>query len=242
MKVNDSIALYLKRLQTLGRSYYTSRGARYGLKDLTRFLAEEKITEIEDLNPDVLTEYQEDLAFRLTAKGSLLALRSQSQLLGVVKSFTRFLKEKDYLIHDPAETIKLPKKPRRLPKVILSAKEVQQLLEAPDRHTNRGYRNRIIVEILYDTAIRRSEIAAIKVTDLDLDSGYIQIHGKGDKDRIVPLSQRVCGLVRNYIIGVRPDFITDKDNDYLILNRWGKKMGEGLRGRKDLGDVDHFIH
>jgi len=224
MKIKDLIPIYLKHLKILGRSYYTIRGSKYGLHDLSKFLDEEKASNLEDLTSDILYEYQQELAFHLTSKGKLLALRTQGQSLGIVKAFTRFLKEQDYLIRDPGEAIRLPKKPKRLPKVILSADEVQKLMNAPDMRTNRGYRNRVMLEILYDTAIRRSELSRIKITDLDLNAGYILIHGKGDKDRVVPLSKRVCVIINNYIMMVRSSFLQGKDHGYLILNRWGRKM------------------
>ena len=189
----------------------------------------ERVYHLEDFSADVMGEYQQDLAFRLTRKGKPFTLRSQTQLLGVAKGFTRFLKENDYLLSDPGEKLKLPRKSRRLPKVILSQAEVKRLLNAPDTRTNGGYRNRIMLEILYDTAIRRAELSNIKIVDLDLNAGYIHIHGKGDRDRVVPLSQRVCELVRNYILAVRPAFLKGKDSGYLILNRWGEKMnGNGI--------------
>ncbi len=224
MKIRKLIPDYLKNLKALGRSYYTIRGAKYGLRDFVSFLEIEQMDALEDLTADVLREYQQELAFRLTAKGRLLSLRSQSQHLGVVKGFTRFLTDRDYLVHDPGEAIQLPKKTKRLPKTILSQSEIKRLLDAPGSRSNSGYRNRIILEILYDTAIRRAEIAGIKLADLDLAAGYIHIRGKGNKDRVVPLSKRVCEMVQNYILMVRPAFVNGKDPGYLILNRWGAKM------------------
>jgi integrase/recombinase XerD len=224
MTLKEALTTYLQHLQTLGRSHYTIKNVRSALRGLLAFLEEQHLTTVEDLQSDVLEEYQQDLAFRVTAKGKLLALRTQGQKMMTVKSFTRFLRDKDYLLHDPGSRIKLPRKPKRLPKVILSAKDVKKLIEAPDTHTNRGYRNRIIIEILYDTAIRRSELAEIKVNDLDLNAGFIRIQGKGDKDRVVPLSERVCELTRNYLLAIRPCLIHDNDDGYLLLNRWGKKM------------------
>lgn len=225
MMIRALIPIYLKHLKTLGRSYYTIKGAKYGLKDLAGFLEAEKAPCLEDLNSDVLYEYQQELAFQITAKGKLLSLRTQAQSLGVVKAFTRFLKEHDYLIHDPGEVIHPPKKPKRLPKVILSSNEIQKLMDAADTRTNRGWRNRIILEILYDTAIRRSELAGLKVNDMDLNAGFIHVRGKGDKDRVVPLSSRVCRLVETYILMVRPALLHGKDTGHLILNRWGRQMG-----------------
>ena len=110
--------------------------------------------------------------------------------------------------------------------MILSIPEMRQLLNGPDIRTNTGFRNRIVLEILYDTGIRRAEMAAITTADLDLDGGYIHIRsGKGDKDRVVPLCQP--GLqpgIRSYLLSVRPAFVQGKDTGYLILNRWGDRM------------------
>jgi integrase/recombinase XerD len=143
----------------------------------------------------------------------------------VLKGFTRYLKDKDYLLYDPGKKIKLPKKPKRLPKSILTLQEVRKLLSVPDARTNRGFRNKVILEILYDTAIRRTEVCNINISELDLDSGYIHIHGKGNKDRVVPLSKRVCAIVHNYIVGVRPSMLQEEATDALFLNRWGRRMG-----------------
>jgi site-specific recombinase XerD len=86
--------------------------------------------------------------------------------------------------------------------------------------TNDGYRNRIILEILYDTGIRAAEMAAIKMNDLDLVNGYLTVRcGKGAKDRVVPLSSRVCTLINTYLLMVRPVMIQGKDKGYLVLNR-----------------------
>ena len=224
MMIRELIPVYLKHLKILGRSYYTIKGSRQGLKNLVDFLEQEKAPSLNDLTADILYEYQQDLAFRLTAKGKLLTLGSQAQILCVIRAFTRFLKDHDYLISDPGQAITIPKQPKRLPKVILNPDDIQKLMNAPNVRTNKGYRNRIILEILYDTAIRRSELAGITISNLDLNTGYIHVTGKGDKDRVVPISKRVCGLVENYIMMVRPEFLQGKDTGHLILNRWGGPM------------------
>ena len=224
MRIKAVIPVYLNHLKALGRSYYTIRNARYTLRHFAVFLETENAGLIEDLTAEILSEYQQELYFSLTAKAKPLTVRTQAQRLSVVKGFTRFLKEKEYLIQDPGAAVRLPKKPQRLPKVILSSQEVKKIFKAPDLRTNGGYRNRIILEILYDTAIRRAEVAGIRLHDIDLEAGYIRVTGKGDKDRVVPLSARVCELVQNYIVMVRPTFVTGADPGYLILNRWGQRM------------------
>lgn len=225
MKLIEIIGKYLKHLTVLGRSKLTVRGAKYGLKTFLEFLEDEKVFSVEQLTPEIMAEYQQDLAFRITRKGTPLSLRSQSQLLLQAKNFTKYLLEQELMIRDPSAKIKLPKKPRRLPKVILSTSEMKQLLNGSDVQSNRGYRNRIILEILYDTGIRRAEVAGLKLRDFDLDGGYLHIRsGKGDKDRVVPLSSRVSNLIRSYLITIRPTFLQGKDEGHFILNRWGNQM------------------
>ena len=229
MRIKDAVSLYLTHLKALNRSEKTVKGARYDLRRFGRFLEEEKVFTLDDLTPEVMAEYQQTLAFSLTAKQTLLTLRSQAQLLGAAKGFTRFFKKMDFLISDPGEKIKLPRKPKTLPKGVLTESEIKRLLNVPDLKTPAGYRNRIILEILYDTVIRRAELSNIKLPDLDLNTGFIHIHGKGSKDRVVPLSSRVCDLIKSYILSVRPAFIRNQDTGHLIVNRWGGRMhGDGI--------------
>ena len=225
MKVHFVISEYINYLKALGRSHYTINNVRSVMRSFIRFLEAEDATDIEDISVDILREYQQELYFYLTAKGRPLTLRTQGLHLSIVKGFTRFLWDQDYLVIDPGAKIQLPKKPRRLPKVILSRAEVKKLINAADMRTDNGYRNRIIIEILYDTAIRRSEMAGIKLHDVDLANGYLRVTGKGGKDRVVPLSHRVCDLVQTYMVGVRPSFVQGDDPGYLVLNRWGDQLG-----------------
>lgn len=224
MRLIDLIKDYLNYLFALGRSPYTIRDARFVLRSFNRFLEQENVYTVTDLSRDVLEEYRQDLAFSLTAKGTPLSIRTQVKRLGTIKGFTRYIKDMDYLIRDPGSSIKLPKEPKALPRVIMDKEDVQKMLSAPDIHTNKGYRNRVILELLYDTAIRRLEVATLKLSDLDLKAGYIHVHGKGDKDRVVPVSKRVCNIIGNYILLVRPTFIKGDDPGHLILNRWGGPM------------------
>jgi integrase/recombinase XerD len=177
------------------------------------------ITEFKQL----LADYQQELSFKLTAKAKPLTLGSQLRLLCAVRGFTRFLKDKEYLAHDPGASIRLPRTVKRLPRAILSAKEIKALLDAQDMRTAQGFRRRLILEILYDTGIRRAELAAVRPADMDLGAGYLHVrHGKGGKERVVPVGDRVCKLTRDYLHFIRPMFIKDADPGRLILTRWGQ--------------------
>jgi integrase/recombinase XerD len=225
MNIVTLIPVYLKELALLNRAKGTIRNIRNDLGMLVRFLAAEKITAIEALTADVLADYQQELSFRLTVKGKPLTLGSQLRLLCAVRGFTRFLKDKEYLVHDPGAAIRLPKTVKRLPKAILSAKEIKRLLDAQDMRTSAGFRRRLIIEILYDTGVRRAELAGVRVADLDLAAGYLYVrNGKGGKDRVVPVSERVCKLIHDYMLFIRSMFIQDKDPGGLILTRWGQNM------------------
>ena len=94
MTLKEALTAYLQHLHTLGRSLYTIKNARSALRSLLDFLEEQHLSMVEDLQSDVLEEYQQDLAFRVTAKGKLLALRTQGQKIMTVKSFTKFLKRR----------------------------------------------------------------------------------------------------------------------------------------------------
>ncbi len=225
MRISALVPRYLQHLKIIGRARTTIKGTKYGLRAFVRFLDEINVHDLTELSRDVILEYQQELAFRLTDKGTPLTLRSQGFFLGVVKGFCTYLKGEDYLLTDPSENITLPKKPKRLPKVILDSKEIKKLLSAPDMRTNKGYRNRIVLEVLYDTGIRAAEMAAVKLHDMDLTGGYLTVRsGKGAKDRVVPLSPRVCHMIKEYLLMVRPQMLRGKDDGSLIPNRWGSQM------------------
>lgn len=162
-------------------------------------------------------------------------MRSQLELIGHLNTFCRFLVAQGWLLTDPSAKIPRPKKPRRLPRSIMVTREVERILAQPKATTPRGYRDRVMLEILYSTAIRREELAKLQIDDIDLDGGYVFVReGKGRKDRVVPLGKSVCVLVQSYLTAVRPEWIGAHRDKHLFLNRWGKGM--------DPNAVWHVVH
>ncbi|MCP4565942.1 MAG: tyrosine-type recombinase/integrase, partial [FCB group bacterium] len=106
--------------------------------------------------------------------------------------------------------------------------EVQKMLDAPVLRTRLGYRDRVMLEILYDTGIRRAELGNSKLIDIDLRNGYIHVKGKGGRERVVPVSHRVCGLIKNYILFVRPTFLhkNEQDKGYVFLSIRSQRMND----------------
>ena len=206
MKISDAIRQYLNALNAIGRSPHTAKGAKSALKELQLFLQNLDVNHIEQLDHDSLMHYREELAWRLTPKGTPLMPRSQSECLGHLRAFCRWLIAHDLLVGDPSARIPNPKKPQPLPKAILEPREIKKILSQPDMNTVTGYRDKVILEVLYSTAIRREEVANIRQEDLDTESGYIIIReGKGRKDRVVPVGENVCQLIETYLFGIRAD-------------------------------------
>jgi integrase/recombinase XerD len=225
MRLDDAVRRYLNRMLAAGRSRHTVRGAKSALKELLGFLVTIGVDEVAQLTADVLLRYREELAWRLTPKGTPLTVRSQLELIGHLAAFCRYLVEQGWLLADPSAQLPRPKKPRRLPRAILEPQDIQELLALPDLQTLRGYRDRVILEVLYSTALRREEIANLLLGDIDTDAGYVFVReGKGSKDRVVPLGANMCDLVKSYLRSIRPDWVNAAHDRHLFLNRWGHGM------------------
>jgi integrase/recombinase XerD len=226
MRPADAVRRYLNAMTATGRSPHTVRGAKSALKELVAFLDTADVGHVEQINHDVLLRYREALSWRLTHKGTPLSPRSQSELLGHLRAFCRWMVAQDWLVADPSKRIPNPRKPQQLPKAILDEAEVQTILAQPDLHTAAGYRDRVILEVLYSSAIRRAELAHIQLDDVDTGHGFLIVReGKNRKDRAVPIGANVCALLDSYIAGVRADWPGADRDRHLFLNRFGQGMG-----------------
>lgn len=235
MLVHDAVRRWLNHAALAGKSLATLRNARSALRQFAEFLASEGIQEIGRLDASVLLRFREDVSWRLTAKGVPLQVRSQLELLGHVSVFCAFLVEQGWLLADPCRNLPRPRRPQRLPKAIVDLTELDRLLSLPNLQTLRGYRDRVILEVLYSTAIRREELANLCVDEIDLDGGYVFVReGKGNKDRVVPIGRSACDWLRSYLRGIRPEWpklkagaATDR---HVFLNRWGQGMSPNAVG------------
>lgn len=126
--------------------------------------------------------------------------RSQARGLVAVRGLFRFLLEERLVLVDPTLRIELPKIGRPLP-VSLSLEDVEALLAAPDTSTPRGLRDRTMLEVLYATGLRVSELVGLRVEELHLEAGYLRVVGKGDKERLVPLGDHARDWLERYLAG-----------------------------------------
>jgi integrase/recombinase XerD len=160
-------------------------------------------------------------------------IASQIQILNSVQVFYQYLEKTGKVLSNPAEVIKLPKAPRKLPAVILSSLEMKRLLSQPDTATVLGFRDRTMYEVLYSTGIRIGELIRLRVQDIMLSGKTIFIHaGKGQKDRVVPVGETACRYLKEYIEQIRPKFREASTTDYLFFNKMGRLPGKSGIGNK----------
>jgi integrase/recombinase XerD len=163
-------------------------------------------------------------AFVRDAMASGLSPASVARLVAAVRSFYRFQRVGGRVAHNPAEDLHAPRTFASLPR-FLSLDEVDRLLAAPDPSTPRGLRDRALIEVLYATGLRVSELVGLRTTDVRLEQGYVQCLGKGSKERIVPLGEEAARWVRRYVADGRPALAKRRDSARLFLNA---RDGRGL--------------
>jgi integrase/recombinase XerD len=190
---------------------------------------------------DVTRVRQEDISAHLTALGrGGLGKRSQARHLAALRGFHRFLVAERLAEKDPTEDLDTPRSARKLPS-FLTLEEVEQLLAAPDERHPAGLRDKAMLEVLYATGLRVSELCGLGVNDIQLGAGYLVAKGKGSKERIVPLGrvaiervQAYLGGPRQFILGKRQAqalFVTPRGSGFTrqgfwkLLKRYALKAG-----------------
>ncbi|MEK7852085.1 MAG: site-specific tyrosine recombinase XerD [Deltaproteobacteria bacterium] len=148
--------------------------------------------------------------------------RSTARKLTAIRMFYRFLNAEGYIKSNPTLLVELPKGISRLPKAI-SLEMVDILLSAPDTKKPLGLRDKAMLEVLYATGLRVSELVSLKVGDVNLDVGYLMAFGKGSKERVVPMGESAQQWVKNYISDGRPKLYKGQ-SEYLFINRSGKAL------------------
>ncbi len=149
--------------------------------------------------------------------------RSVARHLVTIRHFFRFALLEGFVKEDPAATIESPKFRQSLP-YFLSVEEVERLLKQPDISSPIGLRDKAIIELMYSTGIRVSELAGIRVGDLQLDAGCLRCIGKGNKERLVPVGKKALAVVEAYLKKSRPELLKDKASAHLFLNQRGRAM------------------
>ncbi len=185
-------------------------------QDLEKFLMYNKNKTIDNISNEDLKKYVKYL------NSENLNEKSISRNISCLKSFYKFLIIEKYIITNPSDSLFIPKTKRSLPN-ILSEEDILNLLDI-ELNDNFSYRNKAMLELMYSTGLRVSELVNLKLQDIDLNEDLIRTIGKGDKERIIPIGDYAKEYLEKYIYEYRGSMLKGSSKEYLFLNNHGNKM------------------
>jgi len=216
MKIEKTIVEYLESLITeLHLSINTKIAYQKDLMKYKEFLAKKNIIDISDIKKEHIILFLEKL------KKENLKRQTMAHYLTSVKNYHKFLIQNGYLDKDIAKSIERPRLIKKLPNV-LSMEDVMKLLHI-DTVTPFDYRNKCMLELLYGTGIRISELLSLTTNDIDTINCTVRLIGKGDKERIVPINDYIIESLNDYL-NMRPLLLKQKNTKELFLNNNGNKL------------------
>lgn len=216
--MEEEIVEYLHYLNIeRGLSENTRKSYERDLMQYVAFLKKQKITTWQDVERYTVIQFLEELHTQNKATATV------TRMITSLRRFHQFLRQERYTDHDPMQHIDTPKKEQKLPST-LSLEEVERLLETPDTSKLLGIRDRAILEVMYATGMRVSELIGLKLGDLHLSLGLLQTIGKGDKERIIPLGDYAIEWVQRYLDEVRPLLVKKPTEMHLFVNNHGNGL------------------
>jgi integrase/recombinase XerD len=200
-----------------GLSRNTIEAYSHGLTRFLNHLREKGVQEIREVGKFHIR------GFLLALRGKNLNTKSIVRNLVAIRTFFRFLIQEGVLESNPAEELESPQVAKTLPE-ILTLEEIEQILEQPNLQTPLGTRDRAMLEMLYATGMRVSELIQLPIHQVNLEGGYVLLYGKGSKERIVPLGTEAMKWVTVYLKTARGILSKGKEDPSLFINRSGKGM------------------
>lgn len=190
-------------------------------RDLERylvFLTKQKVTTWQAVERLTVLDFLQELKDEKKSSATI------TRMITSLRQFHQFLRQERFTDHNPMQHIEMPKKSQRLPDT-LSLKEVERLIETPNTQEILGIRDRAILEVLYATGLRVSELISLELKDLHLSMGLLQTIGKGDKERIVPLGDLAIQWLECYLEEARPLLVAKQPGEnHLFVNQRGKGL------------------
>ena len=201
-----------------GLSDNTIKGYKGDLRNFSNYLHEEGIKRFQDLRAKMIVNFIEKEKQRGLSENSI------SRSLVTIKMLYKYMIMEGKISANPMSSVNTLKLQKHLPEV-LHYKTVEEILRAPDCNDKLGIRDKAILELMYATGARVSEVASIKASWINFDYGYIRCQGKGSKQRIVPMGAEASKSIRRYLQEVRPLLVKmEADEPLLFLSRTGKKL------------------
>lgn len=215
--MESEIRAYINYLRVeKGLSQNTMHAYKRDINKFNIFVQERKLSASGVSRGDVV-----DFLGTLYRKG--LDSRSVARHLVTIRGFFRFLLTEEMISQDPASNIESPKFRHSLPD-FLSLEEVDRLLRQPDASAVVGLRDKTMIELMYSTGLRVSEMCNLRLADVQMDAGCLRCIGKGNKERIVPVGRKALSGVQEYLRKSRPQLLGDASSPYLVINSRGGKL------------------
>ena len=199
---------------TTGASKNTLSAYRSDLKIFSKWLNNNLLIDVDK------KQIQDYFSYR---KDSNISASTQSRMLTCLHSFYQFLSEKKNLKIDPTEQLDYPKLEKKLP-IFLNVQEVERLLEAPNSKSLFGQRDRAMLELLYSCGLRVSELINLSYHNINLKDEFIRIHGKGNKERLLPMGEIAIDYLTKYELNSRPALLKNGQSDSYFLSNRGRAM------------------
>jgi integrase/recombinase XerD len=219
---------------------YTADTVRTRRIAIRRFIAwgdERGLGDPREITKPILERYQRHLFYYRKPDGAPLALGTQHSSLAPLKTFFKWLARDNRILYNPASELELPATPKHLPRILLGVEEIESILRAADPATPQGLRDRAMLEMLYSTGLRRTEMGNLRRYDADLSRLVVFVReGKGRKDRVVPLGERAARWLDRYLIEARPQFIAHEHEALFVMDTSEPVTPEYLAGR-----VRHYM-
>lgn len=214
---------HLQALQVKNYSEHTIRNRLVHIRYFIAWAHEHGLREPVEITRPVLERYQRYLFFYRKKNGEPLSFRSQHARLVPLRVWFKWMTRQNYILHNPASEIDLPRLGRTLPKNILSVAEVEHVMVQPNVAEVIGLRDRAILETIYSTGLRRLEMVNLKLFDLHCDRGLVCVRqGKGHKDRYVPIGERATAWLNKYLQESRPQLALEPDDMTVFLTAEGE--------------------
>jgi integrase/recombinase XerD len=221
----DGVSDYLQRVdqyQTFlvmekGLSEKTIAAYSSDLMRFGRFLEKQNAAAVTDIDTGLVLTY----LIHLRKRG--LSARSRARHLVSIRGFFKFLTNEKIIEKNPAQQVDLPKTGMQLPDV-LTVTDVEALIAAPDRDKPEGLRDAAMLELLYGSGLRVSELIQLAMTGINLEAGFVRVFGKGSKERVVPVGRMAISAIQDYLAHSRPLLLKNRSSVYLFVTRRGGAM------------------
>jgi integrase/recombinase XerD len=243
-KIDVLLEQYYEWLKVHGYRAQTVQGYRKCLRKFDQYLrAQDSITMLEHITPKAIYAFQSGLYYQEDERGRRLSMSTQLGVLSALRGFFKYLYETQRMTYDPTGTLRMPKRPQRLP-YVPTLEEIARLLSAVDTTTAMGLRDRAIMEVLYATGIRAQELCVLCLYDADVANNQLNIRGgKGGKERLVPLGEIAGRYLQDYLVSAREELIADATVEEVFVSKSGKAllktdMSQMIRKYRDFAGIE----